>query len=149
MTEMDQVVDQMRQMQAVSEQLAAQLQAMQQQNVELAGRVQAGELAAASGGGGGGHGGGFASLASKWAPGDFSGEHADWRDWNIKFKAYMGAQLRGEVGRWLAHVDANRVTSAKVAVLGEASRATSSMMHGALIATCLGKSLVIAQRAGA
>jgi hypothetical protein len=90
-TEMEQVVDQMRQMQAVSEQLALQMQAMRAENIELVGRVQGAEAAAASGGGGGGHGGGFASLSSKWAPSDFSGEHSEWRDWNIKFKSYMGA----------------------------------------------------------
>jgi hypothetical protein len=48
----------------------------------------------------------------------------------------MGSLLRGELGRWLEHVDENRLSTAKVLVLGESSRAASSMMHGALIATC-------------
>ena len=43
MTEMEQVIEQMRQMQEQSLQFAAQLQAVQAQNVELAGRALARE----------------------------------------------------------------------------------------------------------
>ena len=76
------------------------------------------EQAAAIGNGGGGGGAG-PSLVQKWAPGDFSGEHGLWRDWSIKFRSYMGSLLRGEVGRWLEHIDECRATSAKVAVLAK------------------------------
>ena len=75
----------------------------------------------------------------KWAPDAWNGELSTWKDWQIKFRSYMGSLLRGEVGRWHIHVDENRLTSAKVAILGEASRAAASMLHGALIATCQGR----------
>jgi hypothetical protein len=148
MTEMEQVIEQMRAMQEQSLQFAAQLQIVQAQNLEMAGRAVTREQEFAQYQATVQHGGGGASLAHKWAPADFTGEHGLWRDWCIKFRSYMGAQMRGEISRWLEHVDDHRQTSAKVAVLGEASRASASMMHGALIATCQGKALVIVQRAG-
>ena len=142
-------------------QVMAQMQAMQQQMQDMANRVQqrdghiqelqvaaAAQAAAAAAAGGGAGQQQQTSLVQKWAPADFTGEHTSWRDWSIKFRSYMGALLRGEVGRWLEHVGDNRTLDAKVVTLGEASRAASTMLHGALIATCQGKALVIVQRAG-
>ena len=75
----------------------------------------------------------------KWAPDAWNGEQSTWKDWQIKFRSYMGSQQRGEIGRWLDHVDDNRLTVAKIAALGEASRGSATMLHGALIATCQGR----------
>jgi len=92
--------------------------------------------------------GGKSALVSKWAPDGFSGENEAWKDWSVKFVSFLGGSLKGQVGRWLQHVDEHRGDSATITVLGEQSRAASSMLHGALIATCQGKALVLVQRAG-
>ena len=54
----------------------------------------------------------------------------------------------GEVGRWIARIEENRNDKAVVGTLGEASRATSTLLYSALIATCQGVALTIVRRAG-
>ena len=94
-----------------------------------------------------GHGQNHGSaLVQKWAPDSFSGEHGDWREWATKYRSYMGALLQGSVGRWLKQTEEAREKSGLVASLGEAARATSSILHSALIATCKGKAFVIVER---
>ena len=134
-------------------QMAETITNMQAQNLELNQRLSAKEhemeeikRQAAAGNSGGDHG--RTALVQKWAPDNFSGASTEWRDWAVKFRSYMGAQLQGELGKWMAHVDEHRDTSALVVALGEQSRASASALYSALIATCLGKSLVIVERCG-
>jgi hypothetical protein len=159
MSELAQLIDQMRQLTEASQTMGLQLQMVQGQNVELGNRVNAKDLevqalqaaavaAAAAHGQGAGAGQASSALVQKWAPSEFSGDSTLWKDWSLKFRSYMGSLLRGELGRWLEHIDDNLETSAKIAVLGEQSRAASTAMQGALIATCQGRALVIVQRAG-
>ena len=75
MSEMEQVIEQMRLMQEQSQQFAAQLQTVQAQNLEMATRAVAREQEFVQFQATAQHGGGGASLAHKWAPADFSGEH--------------------------------------------------------------------------
>jgi hypothetical protein len=152
-SELEQIVEQMQAMMAQNAEFATQLQAVQAQNTVLgAAAVQhtaeMETIRAAHAVGGHGGGGGGASFVQKWAPDAWNGELATWKDWQVKFRSYMGSLLRGELGRWLAYVDENRLTSAKVMVLGENSRASATQLYGALIATCQGKALVVVQRSG-
>ena len=93
---------------------------------------------------------GAPSTASvqKWAPDHLSGRHADWPDWCLKFRSYMGAMLQGQLGRWLDHVDSARDASALVSVLGEEARTSASLLHSALVATCQNAALTVVKRAG-
>jgi len=169
---MEQMQAQQRQLTEAVSRLEAQNQALNQQQAEGQAQLQGAharseelqrqllqkeeEMAQAFAeaeerGAGAGRDGGWgekSALVSKWAPDNFSGENEAWKDWSVKFVSYLGGSLKGQVGKWVQHVDENRGAQATITVLGEASRAASSMLHGALIATCQGKALVLVQRAG-
>ena len=88
------------------------------------------------------------AMVSKWAPDVFDGTQEAWRSWNLKFRSYVGAMNKGQVGVWMDYVAANRDTSAKRAALDPKAQPSSSLLYGSLIATCDGKSLTIVERAG-
>ena len=62
---------------------------LQQQAAAAATSHQSGDTRAAQGTAG----------VQKWAPDAFNGKKADWPDWSLKFRSYMGAMLGGATGR--------------------------------------------------
>ena len=99
-TEMEQIVEQMQAMMLQNNTFAEQLATVQAQNMALSGQAQQHatdmanmQAAAAAGGGGGGDRG--SSFVQKWAPDSWNGELNTWKDWQIKFRSYMGSLLRG------------------------------------------------------
>ena len=120
------------------EQQAQALNTVQEQNVQLANRLQGREAEveelrsalrrqgpqSSSGQGDGNRD----SIVQKWAPDMFTGERNGWQDWSLKFRSYTGAMKNGEVGRWIARIEENRNDKAVVGTLGEASRATSTLL---------------------
>ena len=68
------------------------------------------------------------SIVQKWAPDMFTGERTTWQAWALKFRSYTGAMNSGEVGRWITKVEENRNEKAVVGTLGEASRATATLL---------------------
>ena len=120
---------------------------MQAQNLALNQRLSAKEQEmeeirrqAAAGNSGGDHG--RTALVQKWAPDNFNGASTEWRDWAVKFRSYMGAQLQGELGKWMTHVDEHRDALAIISIPGEQSRASAATLHSALTATCQSRSEV-------
>ena len=148
--QMQQLVDSLTTMNAQLNSQAADQALLKAQNESLNRRLQEKETAAA------------AAMSTElprgapgtagvqtWAPDHLSGKHADWPDWSLKFRSYMGAMLQGQLGRWLEYVDSDRETSAVVAALGEESRTSASLLHSALVATCQNAALTVVKRAGA
>ena len=88
------------------------------------------------------------SLVQKWAPGDFNGKQEEWRDWDVKLVSFLGRELNGVLGSWIAHVVKHRNVSALVGVLGQDSQASSAYLHCALIATCHGNAMKLVKKAG-
>ena len=84
----------------------------------------------------------------KWAPDQFSGEIVDWKDWSYKFASYVGQNYKGEMGKWMKHVEEHRETSLLISVVGEDCRQYATYLHGSLVATCQGKALIIVQQVG-
>ena len=111
-----------------------QLQALGQQNAALTTRLD--EIGQSRAAGSSTDGPSQPALVQKWAPGEFSGEVTQWREWELKFRTYVGSQMGGMIGIILKQVDENRDDSALVAVLGEHTRAAASFLHSSLVATC-------------
>ena len=93
-------------------------------------------------------GGGNPASVSKWAPDSFSGDRKDWRAWSMKFKSYVGAMMRGQIGVWMDGADVNREVVQLSASLADAARGPSAALYHALIATCEHGALNLVERAG-
>ena len=93
-------------------------------------------------------GDGSPASVSKWAPDSFSGDRKDWRARSVKFKSYVGATMRGQIGVWMDGVDMNRDTVQLNATLAEAARGPSAALHHALTATCEHAALTLVERVG-
>lgn len=88
------------------------------------------------------------TLVGKWAPENFSGAEEDWRVFALKFRSYVGAMCKGQLGAWMDHVSENREGSGIRATLDVAASVPAATLYSALIATCEGKSIALVEKAG-
>ena len=88
------------------------------------------------------------AMVSKWAPDSFSGKEEDWRVWSPKFRSYVGAMAKGQVGVWMDHARAHQALECKLNSLAPAAHAPAAVLYSSLMAVCEGKSFYIVERAG-
>jgi hypothetical protein len=143
------LVAQMQQMAADNQRMAQAVQAAQQQ---AAAATAAATAAASAGGGAGSFGGGGSqgdsAWVSKWTPAGFSGKEQDWRTFQIKFRSFLGATLKGVTGQWMDYVRDNRESYCKLATIDPGARPAAALLYSSLIATCEDKALALVERAG-
>ena len=81
----------------------------------LAALLEKASTTGSSGPPGGGYGNSsFAPTVTKWAPDAFDASDRGWHDWAIKFRSFVGAYSRGQVGELLQVVEAHRGDSNSV-----------------------------------